>query len=231
MKKTVRNYKIEDAKLIEHSEKVKGALVIHITDFMAFDSTLDATYPEILDVAIVAATTHSSDEVVVGQQAALTENVNAVMGLCNKAFKTIAFFVRIAFPTQLAVQKQFGLTTIDQARHNQAKMVLFMDRLNTVAQQYATELTTAGCSPVVIESLAGLATQLKEANALQENFKGERPVITVERVEKLNALYQLALHLSNIAHIIYADEPTKLAIFAMTRPASSTDSPDDLIVS
>ena len=110
-------------------------------------------------------------------------------------------------------------------------MLLFLKSLITVSGTYRDKLLEGGCNSSVIDGLPAQFRELDTRLIDQQTFMDERGVITQERVEKLNALYDLLSPISSIAHIIYDDNEAQLAKYAMPRPQSSTNSTDDLIVS
>ncbi len=231
MPKNERLFTVSDAAMIEHADTVKASLPDDITDFTSFDSTISAEYPNQISGAIDAVLAVKSDQVIIDEQVEKTQNLNEAMGQCTNAFRTVAFFVRKAFKDNKAVQNQFGLNDIEKVRNNQARMILFMEELAETAQKYQADLVAAGCNEAVITALPEKAATLRTANTEQEKFKKDRGLYTQERVQKLNELYKLMVPISEIAQIIYADDPARLARYLLPKPTGSTDAPDDLITS
>ncbi|WP_430818051.1 hypothetical protein, partial [Carboxylicivirga marina] len=164
----------------------------------------------------------------------MTEKTQAVYDAaagCNSAYRTIISFAVKAFADNKAVQNQFGANDINKVRKDHTRLVVFMGDLIKVVNKYREQLISAGCSELLIDSLPQLHSQLIEVKTAQELFKKERGIITQERVEKLNNLYDLLTPISEMAQIIFADDEARLARYLMPRPKSSTNSVDDLIIS
>lgn len=231
MAEKTRQYTISDAVLLEHADTVKASISDDISNFTAFDSTIPAEYADQIGTAIDAVLAVKSDQVIIDEQVELTQNLNDAMGACTNAFRTIAFFVRKVFDGNTAIQNQFGFNDIHKVRNNQAKMILFMDSLVETAQKYQNDLVAAGCNEAVITSLAEKAAALRTANTEQEKFKKDRGLYTQERVEKLNELYKMLVPVSEIAQIIFADDPARLERYLLPKPPGSNDAPDDLVTS
>lgn len=231
MPKNDRIYKIPDMDLLEFADTMVGFLPDDITDFSSFDSTLGKE--DIIDIkqAIDEVYAVKSDDIVIDEQAELTEKVNNKLSECNKAYKTIAFFVRKAFPDNEAVRNKFGFNDIEKARNNQPYMIQFMLSLSKTAIEYQKELVLVGCSIAALKKLSVLHDELRDANADQEMFKKQRGIITQERIEKLNNLYTLLKPFSQIADIIYEDRPVYREKYILPKPKGSTNSSDDLITS
>ncbi len=226
-----RLFNVSDAELLQHAETVAASLGENISAFTGFDSTFTETYPATIAATIAEVKAIQPDQVVIDEQARLTEIMNEKLAACNTTYRTIAYFVRKAFADSPAVQNQFGLNDIEKARKSQPQMILCMESLAVTAQKYGRELQGAGCNSTVIDGVAADAAALKVANTEQEKFKKDRGLITQERVQKLNALYRILKPLSEVAQIIYADNPTILGRYTLPRPKSSADSSDDLITS
>ncbi len=230
MSENNRKFTIPDPTLLEHASRVKTTLSDDLDDFHAFDRTIDKETVKDLDSAIEKVNNIKTDDVVIDEMTELTDMVNLAMGNCNSAFKTVAFFARKVFKDNKAVQNQLGLNDIAKARNKHAQMIVFMNSLAKVAAKYKDELVKGGMNGSVVDSLPGLHQELLNANNNQEVFKKERGIITQERVNSLNKLYDLLLPISDIARIIYADNPAQLAKYTMPSPPSSTQSEDDLVV-
>lgn len=226
-----RLFNIPDANLIEFGEMVAEKLPEDIEELHNFDRTITEAYPASIRSAINEVKSIPTDQVIIDEMAALTKNVNDALAACNKCYRTISFFVRKAFPHNQSIQNQFGLNDIANVRYNDSKMILFFNDVAKVVNKYRTELVEAGCNDSVLESLDEIGNNLKNANTKQELFKKERGVITSQRVEKLNQLYNLLVPISQISQIIFSDDQARLASYVLPRPKSSSNGPDDLIVS
>ncbi len=231
MNKIYRKSPLPDAVLYEHGSKVVVSLEDDIKDFSAFDSTIDGGYINTLQGALDGVKDVKKDEVVVDEQNQLTEGVNRKMAECNQGYKTVAYFVRYTFDGDKGIQNEFGLNDIKGARNNQPKMIFFMDSLAKTAAKYKDQLVEGGMNPDTIDALPKLAKELYEANQRQEQFKDEREEITQERIHRVNALHEPLARISDIAKIIYADDPAKLNKYLMPTPDSSTNSEEDLVTS
>jgi len=226
-----RKFNITDGRLIEHGNSVVSFLPDDLEKFKAFDNTFGHPFIDQLKAGIDAVNQIKSDDVAIDEQTQLTDRVRESMEKCNEAFKTLAFFARKALDGNESIQNQLGFNDIAEARGNQRKMIEFMGSLAKTAAKYKDQLTEAGMNPQVIDSLPELHQELTEANNEQEMYKKERPSLTYERVERLNKVYDMLLYVSDMAKIIYADNPAQLNKYKMPTPRTSTDSEDDLITS
>lgn len=226
-----RKFNVADAIMLSYAGVVSANLGEDLPAFKAFDSTFFDDYPKRINDSIRDIKSIRTDNVVIDEMTELTEIVNATLSECNTAYKTLRFFVKKAFADSKPVQNQFGTNDIEKVRKNVPKMVVFMQDLKGMVQKYKAELIAAGCNEAVLDSIGPLCTKLNKDNIKQEQFKKERGVITSERVDKLNELYDLLQPVSEIAHIIFEDASAQLAKYALPTPKSSNNSEADLIVS
>ncbi len=231
MDKNYRKSPLSDAVLHEHGSKVVVSLDEDIDDFTAFDSTIDRGFISTTQGALDEVRNVKKDEVMVDELSQHTNEVNRKMAACNKGYKTVAYFARYVFDGDAGIHKEFGLDDIKGARNNQPKMIFFMDSLAKTAAKYKDQLVEGGMNPDTIDALPKLAEELHEANQRQEQFKDERAELTQERIKRANILYDPLKRISDIAKIIYADDPAKLNKYLMPTPDSSTNSEEDLITS
>ncbi|TRX65911.1 hypothetical protein [Carboxylicivirga sp. M1479] len=231
MSKNDRLFNVPDATLQQHGTSVATVLPNDLEKFKFFDSTFLDSYPDTIKAAIEEVKAIKTDMVIIDEMTEKTQAVYDSAAACNRAYRTITFFVLKAFSDNKAVQNQFGANDIGKLRKDNTRLVVFMGDLIKVVNKYRVELITAGCSEVVIDSLQQLHTKLSEAKTAQELFKKERGLITQDRVKKLNDLYELLVPISEMAQIIFADDEARMARYLLPRPKSSTNSADDLIVS
>lgn len=231
MKKKARLFSFSDVVLMQHGAMVVKFLPEDLIDFIKFDSTFLPDYPAGIYTLISKLKTLKSDKVVIDEMTELTQTSNDALAACNRAFRTIGFFVSKVYKGNVAVQNQFGFNDIRAARQDHGRMIRFMDDLILVCKSYRQALIDGGCDEAVVDSLPTLRDQLQVAETRQEKFKKDRGLITQERVEKLNALYELLVPVSEMAQIMYADDPARLSRYTLPRPKSSTNSVADLVVS
>lgn len=231
MKLNERLFKFPEAKLLEYAQVVATMYPKDAASFMAFDSSFTAEYGDAIMDSIMAVKALKSDQVAIDEMVELTQLVLDAMADCNQSYKTIAYFVRKAFKNNKAVQNQFGFNDIEKVRKSQPKMVLFMEQHAGTSTKYKAELIAQGCQEVTIDNLLSKAQALLAANVKQEEYKKERGVLTQDRTELLNEVYKLTKPVSDVAQIVYSEDPARLAKYDMPKPKSSQNSSNDLIES
>jgi len=218
MPRNERIYNIPDADLLQHSKEVATVIKEDIQDFKQFDATFQDEYPTTIQQAIDTVKAMKTDMLVIDEMAEKTTAVNEALSACNRAYRTIKYFVEKAFPDNKAVQNQFGFNDIAKFRSDATGMIVFMGDFITIVSKYKTQLTQQGCNELLLDSLSALRDLLQNTKIEQELFKKERGLITQKRVDKLNELYRLLSPVSEVASIIYSDDQARLARYAFPRP-------------
>ncbi len=216
-----RLYNIPDAVLLQSGEIIVVTLPEDIASFTAFDSTLTSALPDEIKLAISLTKAVHPDEVVVQEQADLTQALNDAHANCTHAFQSVAYFVRKAYPQSTAIQKKFGLSEYKNAVNNKNKYIRFMEELAVTAEEHKADLIRCGCDTALISGLPVLAKTLLEADRAQEKFKKERGQYTQDRVIQLNALYKLLQPVDEVAQIIFKNDAARMAKYMLPRPSKS----------
>jgi len=224
-KQTQRNYNISDSDSIEFSRTTVGNLNNYLTDFTAVDTTINQKFVDDLSALIDKAEQTLSDEVITDRQVQLTNALNKKMDECKSHYRLISYFAKNAFEDKPAIRNEFGENDYSNIKYSHQKMIIFMQTLITIIAKYKTELTKAGGSQAQLDKTTTLHEELSIANHDQELFMGNRPVLTSERIDNLNQIWQLISKVSDLSKIIYADDFAKLKLFLLPqRSASQKDS-------
>ena len=92
------------------------------------------------------------------------------------------------------------------------------------AAKYSAELIAAGFDQHAIDNIQLTFDKLVTANNDQEYYKGERQAITQQRIEKMNAAWEIVLNVCKAGKIIYADNPAKYKQYVLYESQSGSGS-------
>ncbi|MCT4648148.1 MAG: hypothetical protein N4A74_24380 [Carboxylicivirga sp.] len=221
MGSTIRHYSLPDADFIQVAGTMAENLKTDLSEFRAFDSTIQETYPEDIIAAIGEAKSIKSDMVIIDEMSERTQIVKDIMEKCNTFYKNLRYFVQKAFFENKAIQNQFGFNDFAKVKNDSNRMQSFLNDLNAVVNTYRSNLVEKGCREGFLDELPGLQNDLLVAKTNQELFKKERVLITQERVDKLNSVYKLLTPITAIASIIFEEEQGRLARYIIPRTKSS----------
>jgi len=224
MRDTFRNFHLSGPELKEFGYRVFTSLPNDINDFMAFDMSMGQNTVEEVGSAYTAFSKIKTDSLAIGDLMETTDEVEAVMDKCRKTYNSCMYFAKKAFPKKRAMHHKFGLNDYDEARQNHPKMIVFMQTLSSVVDEYRNVLLNAGCPEDQINLVSKLTRELVAANNKQELNKKDRGVLTVERTEAYNNLVNVLKPINDVARIIYADNSGKMDLYVFPQPKYSPSS-------
>lgn len=215
------NYSLAD--IVSLGRLKQGFLTADIVDFSTFDPSFSAMYLTSFGAAIDAAEAFPDDETVVDIMTGFTIARDAKWAECKKAYQKLKFFIEKAFPTNIAVQNEFGFNDYYESSKTVEKMVRFMYKLYQTAMKYSVQLTQANVSATDISGLLTLHDGLKEADYKQEEYKNERQKLTQKRGELVEDLYKNYIsYVCKAGKIIYADNPAQYSRYLLPVRSTST---------
>jgi len=181
-----RKFRITDDKFIEASRTKRSFFTEDKPDFILFDEDFDDPFTDTWKAEIDVAEAEPSDEMVDDLTRQLTEIVDEKMELCRGKFQDAKYFIEKAFKDKPTIWHEFGYNNYDRTRRVQSLMVAFMRAFKKVADKYNTQLSAVGYDAADIAQIETLATAMETANLNQENFIGNIPDLTYNRITKYN---------------------------------------------
>lgn len=219
----LRSYHLSDASMLAFAKAAAGYLGEDLTDFTNFDSTITEEYLTEIKELVKNAEAEVSDNVILDQQVQLSDEVNKKLDDCVVIIRSVSYFVKKTFESK-AIQNEFGLSHLADVRRSKDKMILFLRDFDKVAQKYKERLVKAGCKAELIDSVTPAYKALDEASQKSGLFKGNRPVITQDRIIKNNELWAKVQGVTNAAKVIYFDNIPKLKRYMVYKGGSKEQS-------
>ena len=108
------------------------------------------------------------------------------------------------------------------ANRSQPTFTAFLETLHTTAEKYKTTLLASGCKQTLIDSIATIATNLRNSNTEQEVIKRGRPTLTADRIVVLNNCYDTLTIVYAAAQQVYKNDAIKKAQFVY-KPSGKND--------
>ena len=228
----IRLYKLSDAEMFSYADKVIANLQIDITLFSAFDSTIDATFIANAQNLLTTAQNIPSDNVVIDQQVASTEQVRALMQDCRDQYDDMKFFIKKAFKNSLGRQNEFGLNDYDKAVLNPSEMVRFLGDMYGVADKYRSDLNLVGCSNTIIDRNSLLEKDLNTLVREQSQIMDSRSTAAENRIIANNALWEIIVLISEAAKRVFRRSPANISRYLRPQPRrTGTGGNTDITVS
>lgn len=94
--------------------------------------------------------------------------------------------------------------------------LLFQFKANLTAGLRA-KITEQGTASATLDAIIAHAEQLKNANIIQEGYKGTRKEITAEALNAFNAIYDKVINIAVISAKFYKDKPELKDQFSFTK--------------
>ncbi len=224
IKQLLRNYTGADDKMVEVSKTIRDVFNVDKPDFIIFDEDFSDPYETNYSTKISAAESVVKDETIQDQSTQLSNAVESQMVLGRKKYQAAKFFIEKAFPNKPLIWHEFGYDDYDKCRTIQSRFISFLKTLHTAMLKYSTQLIAAKYTQAKIDEILAIRTALDSANSAQEQFMKERPQLTFERIEILNACWSVTSTVAKAGKIIFEDNYGKYQKYVIT---DVTDTPPD----
>ena len=214
---------IEDHAMLEKCQTMHDLFEDNLADFENFDSDFAGLYKALWQEAIDLAESFPSDTTTLYRISQATAAVEMLMKLCCKKFRKARHFIELAFPGNRGIYNEFGYGDFDMARNNPTRMILFMDRLHSLAMDKNTELIAAGYGQASIDEIKTLHDALNQANCTQEMLKRQRVTTTQTRIKLLNTAWKFMSKTAKAAKLIYKNNYAKYNQYLLAEPSNKGD--------
>ena len=214
----IRLYKLADAEMFTYADKVISNLQTDIALFSNFDATIDAAFVTQAWNLLNTAKALPTDNVVLDQQVAITEQVKILMQDCRDQYDDMKFFIKKAFKNSVGRQNEFGLNDYNKAMINASEMVRFLDDMYNTADRYRTELTLAGCSNTFINKNRTLSDDLNLLIREQSQIMDSRSTSAEDRIKANNAIWEIVVLISEAAKRVFRKSPANMSRYLRPQP-------------
>ena len=214
---------MSDAIMLEKAYYIYTCLMHDLGDFTAFAIKFNQLFVDAFLLAIQDAQNAPQDNQIIDILAQKTEAVNTAVQDCRDLIGKMRFFLEDAFQDNKPVLNEFGYNDYAGARASQTEMQRYMSVLITASAKYSAELIAAGFDQLAIDKIQSTFNKLVTANNDQEYYKGERQAITQQRIEKMNACWEIVLNVCKAGKIIYADNPAKYNQYVIYETQSGSE--------
>ncbi len=216
-----RFFNIGDAYMLEFSKTMRLFFIEDQADFAAEDTNFASPYEtNTWQAAIDAAENEPTDEQRLDQLSQLTETVYNEMDLCRENFQDSKRYIKKAFPNNITIWNEFGFDDYRFIKDKQPEMIQFMKRFHSTAVKYSAQLDTpiVNFTAVKIAEIDTRKQALDNANNVQEKFKKDIPTYTQQRIQKLNAVWEITTDVGGVGKSLYSHDYAKYQHYLL--PAS-----------
>jgi len=210
-------YTLSDAEIREFGYMIFKALPKDLKEFSNFDKNINEQSGDAIFSALEQFSKVISNSYAVGELMERLDIVRDCMEECGILQKDILHFAKKCFGYNSVVLKHFGKGRFSKVKDNHGNLIIFMRSFSDTVHKYRIELLNSGCLEPTIEQAIGIYRELLEKINNLEAYKKEKELITQERVEAYNALFFALKPISDIAKIIYKDNPAMMAFYVLPK--------------
>jgi hypothetical protein len=154
-----------------------------------------------------------------------TELIAGLLTQSGGKYQMLLYYVKDALGDSKAVMDTFGRSRYTKAYRSEKEMVSLLNQAVTAINlgNYAVLLAAKGMPPTLAAELEGLAGDLATADGIQEMLKKKQLLVTSQRIELFNSIWDKLSRISSAAKIIFAEDVARLAIYQLYDSSSSGD--------
>lgn len=152
-----------------------------------------------------------------------TEAIAQLLTTSGQSYQKLMYYVVSGLGSSKAISDTFGRSRYEKARQSEKEMVSLLNQAVTAAKQdsFKPKLLAAGMTEALPNEMATMAIDLAAADGEQEMLKKKQLLITSQRIELFNSIWDTLAKISLAAKIIFASDPARLAIYQLYDAGSS----------
>ncbi len=211
-----RDYKMEDLLMLQMAQVIHNAFVLDQAAFAADFPALATPFNIQFQTAIDNADAIPSAEEVDGQIVAITDELNSLLPLGQKALQKLYTYVEMAF-TNPGKQAEFGRPRYEKARNSQLQMKELLETANRIASVASNKaaLMAVGYTQAAIDELKSISDDIDDLNSQQEDMLSSRITKTQARIVAYNLVWGFLKTINKASKVTFVDDPAKLEIYML----------------
>lgn len=211
-----RLYDMEDLAMLERGQIFHNAFLIDDPDFVAAFPHLAPPFAPNMQTAIDTADALPSGAEIDAEIAVVTEELNAIMPLGQRAMQILFTYVALAWNSN-AKSNLFGKSKYEKARNSVLKMKELLELANRQAEVPAnkTALIAVGYTQIAITELKTISDDLDAKNQEQVDMMAARGQKTETRIIALNAVWSFMMQINKASKVVFVDNPAKIELYLL----------------
>lgn len=211
-----RDFVMDDIAMLERAQVFHNAFVIDDAAFIAAFPALALPFATNFQTAIDTADALPSGYEIDAQIAVVTEELNNLLPLGQKALQKLYTYVDIVWNSKVKLNA-FGKSRYEKARNSATRLkelLEFAHRQAELADNKAA-LLAAGYTQAAIDELLSLCNDIDAKNAEQEDMFASRGEKTQERILALNAVWGFMQQINKASKVVFVDNPAKIELYLL----------------
>ncbi|HZL10784.1 MAG TPA: hypothetical protein VFC65_12370 [Prolixibacteraceae bacterium] len=226
-KTTTRRFSLSFDEVITKAQSMQPQFETDIDRFIVFNPWFTPIVNSKLQADLSAGLIDFSGSSHTAEIQRQTEAIGQMLGIAGRKYQTLLYYVENGLGNSKAMTDTFGRSRYEKARQSEKEMVSLLNQACSAVgyDGYKTKLLASGMPYDLPEELAVLADDLAVADGRQEMLKKKQLLVTSERIDLFNSIWDTLSRISAAAKIIFEDDPARLAIYQLydTKSASSAE--------
>jgi hypothetical protein len=225
MEKTpIRRFSMTFDDVITKAQSVQPQFELDLPLFTNFNPWFTEAVNTLLRTEMAAGISDFSESSHTAEIETQTELIAQLLNQSGKKYQKLIYYVENGLGTSKAVSDTFGRSRYEKARKSEKEMVSLLNQATTAANHddYKLQLATAGMPLTLPTDLTSLAAELTTADGKQEMLKKQQLLVTSQRIELFNSIWDKLSRISSASKIIFAEDPARLAIYQLYDSSGST---------
>lgn len=203
--------------VITKAQSVQPQFALDLPSFTAFNPW----FTEAVNTQLIAETFEGlSDFSASGHTAEIETQTGIIEQLLTdsgKKYQMLLYYVENGLGNTKAIMDTFGRSRYEKARRSEKEMISLLNQAAVAADQADCKplLTTSGMPMTLITDLLANAGSLAFADGKQEMLKKQQLLVTSQRIELFNSIWDKLSRISSASKIIYAEDPARMAIYQL----------------
>jgi len=222
-----RTYSVNDSKLIARAVYFLGQYEQDEDQFIekspaVFKEDTGLIFKDLIDEGYKM----PDDAYVRQEQARFTAKLNDMIAKTIACHSDINYYIELAFRNDQHMQNQIGGNIISSLR---STIDPFIKKALTVSKVITTvkaQIIGAGCKESLITQFTTLTSGLSAAREAQEGYMTTRNLLTLQRIEHFNKIYDIMVQMHKAALKIWKEHPELSSRYDLPYPTSSEKEPD-----
>ncbi|HBL74493.1 MAG: hypothetical protein A2W90_20430 [Bacteroidetes bacterium GWF2_42_66] len=216
-KEPPRKFGISFNDVIAKSQSIQPLYMQDLNSFTSFDPSFTSVLGEELLTETREALEDFSGSSHMAEINRATEKITGLLDDSAKVYQKLIYFVHSSFGSTKAIDNTFGRYQYLKARKSEKLMVPLLKQAAKAAslEQFKSGLEAQGMPPRLIQEIEHLAELLAEADDQQEMLKKQQLLVTSQRIDLYNSIWDKLVKINTAAKIIFIDDAARMAIYKL----------------
>lgn len=214
-----RNYHCTDPVLLTLAEGYVTLVEKYGEELAGLNAKFTPEYFQFYKDLIKAVRQIPSDQLIVDIQTEKTDAAENARKRTIELYRKLRYYIEEAFPNKKLIWNQLGANDLNDSRYSEDKMIRFMLDLLQGINLHKESLLAVSCPQAFLDEIKEATDDLVEKNNDKKMYMKNRRILTYNRIDKFNEIWEIIRSVYKAAQIVFEDKPNVLHLFEL--PAES----------